>query len=109
MKPVLAIWFVVGCAFLSWVRIPDFSSDRALWWSALPSMAPRVHVNVAAALIRDGVWESGGLYALAALEYAERPVSAYEREAVQRIVRNQLWYIDTFYPICDRPAYSPHC
>lgn len=109
MRLVLSIWLLVGCALLTTARIPVFRSDRALWMAALPSEKPRVLVNVAAALIQQRSWESGADYALQALALAERPQSAYERAAVHALVRKQLLWVSLSVPICDRPAYQPHC
>lgn len=109
MKQVLVVLWIVGCVALTVRRIPDFSSDRALWLSAWPSDRPRVAVNIAAALIRTGEHETGAIWALRALDLTERDASDYEREAVTAIVRRQLNYINLFIRICDRPAYSSHC
>lgn len=77
--------------------------------AALPSEKPRVHVNVASAFIQERVWEAGALYAVNAVHLAQRPQSAYEREAVTKVVRAQLLWIDLSARICDHPAYQPHC
>lgn len=97
------------CAVLTASRVPVFQSDRALWWSALPSERPRVHVNVAAALILAGEYEAGALFSVRAIELTQAPERAYERAAVATIVRSQLRWADTFQPICDRPSFQPHC
>ena len=73
----------MGCVLLSVARIPAFSSDRALWWAALPSERPRVAINVASAMLRAGDYEGGALWSVRAVELAKRPASAYEREAVR--------------------------
>lgn len=96
-------------AGLSALRVPAFQSDRALWWAALPSERPRVHVNVAAALMGEGEFHSGAWYAVRAVELAQAPERAYERDVVATIVRAQLRWADTFQPICDRPYFQPHC
>lgn len=96
-------------AGLTALRVPVFQSERALWWAALPSERPRVHVNVAAALLMDGELETGLLFSLRALELTKPPERAYEREAVAKIVRAQLRWADTFHPVCNRPSYQPHC
>lgn len=109
MRIVLAIAIVAGCALLTVARIPAFSSNASLWASALPSNAPRVSVNAAAALLEHGQWELAGQMSLKALRLAERPESAYEREAVRAIVRRQVQYLDTWYPVCARQDFSPLC
>lgn len=109
MKPTVAILVLTGCALLTGARIPVFESDRALWLSALPSTAPRVHVNAAAALIQHGEYERAVVEAERAVELAERPASAYEREAVRQLVTNQIQWIDSFYPVCTRPSLQPFC
>lgn len=109
VRTILVGLWILGCVALSVQRIPAFSSDRALWGRALPSDRPRVAVNYAAALIRDGEPEIGAIWSVRAVELAERPSSAYEREAVAEIVRRQLNYINILTPICDRPFYRLHC
>ena len=107
-KALLGCW-LLGCVLLSVARIPAFASDRALWWAALPSERPRVAVNVAAALIREGELEAGALWSVRAVELAARPASAYERDAVRQIVRYQLLYVHAQMPVCDRPSFQSHC
>lgn len=109
MKIGLSVVLLVGCALLTGARIPAFESDRALWMAALPSTAPRVSVNVAAALLNDGTWESAGDYALQAVKLSQRPESTYERAAVLTLVKLQIQYLDTWHPVCDRPSFQPYC
>lgn len=108
MTKVLGLW-IVGCVLLTVARIPVFSSDRALWWAALPSERPRVSANVAAALMQSGDYEGGALWSARAVELAQRPASAYEREAVRELVARQLNYANLFTNLCDRPSFQPHC
>lgn len=77
--------------------------------AALPSKAPRVSVNVAAALIRDREWEIAAAYSLASVQLASRQASAFESRYVREIVTRQLQFIDAWYPVCDRPDYLPYC
>lgn len=109
MKPTVAILLLTGYALLTVARIPVFASDRALWLDALPSTAPRVHVNAAAALLQAGEYERAVVEAERAVELAERPASDYERVAVRALVTNQIQWIDSFYPICTRPSLQPFC
>lgn len=109
MRLIFAVWLLAGYALLTGARIPVFASDRALWMAALPSAAPRVSANVAAALLREGAWESAGDYALQAIEKAQRPESAYEVDAVRHLVQLQVQYLDTWHPVCDRPVFAPYC
>lgn len=109
MRILLTVFLIGGCALLTGARIPVFASDKALWMAALPSTAPRVSVNVAAALLNAGTWESAGDYALHAVELSQRPESTYERAAVLALVKLQIQYLDTWHPVCDRPAYQPYC
>lgn len=109
MRILLAVWLVAGYALLTWARIPVFSSDRALWMAALPSSAPRVSINIAAALIQDREWEIAAAYSLAAVELSARQASAFENRYVREIAARQLRFIDAWYPVCDRPDYSPLC
>lgn len=109
MRRLAGVWLVAGYVLLTVARIPDFRSDRALWLSAWPSKAPRVAANIAAALARDGAFESAGFFALTAVALSQREQSYYERAAVFQVVRNQVQWIDTFYPLCDRPDYQPYC
>ena len=109
MTKVLGVW-IVGCVLLTMARIPAFASDRALWWAALPSERPRVSANVAAALMRAGDYEGGALWSVRAVELAQRPASAYERDAVRDLVMRQLNYANLFTDnLCDRPLFRPHC
>lgn len=96
-------------AGLTALRVPAFQSDRALWFSALPSDRPRINVNVAAALLTEGEIETGVLFSVRALELTQAPERAYERAAVETIVRAQLRWANLFSPVCDRPRYQPHC
>lgn len=109
MKIALSVVLLVGCALLTGARIPVFASDLALWMAALPSDAPRVSVNIAAALLQAGEWETAGGYALQAVHKAERPESKFERQAVLSLVSQQIQYLDTWHPVCSRPDYQPYC
>lgn len=106
---ILRLAVLVGCALLTTARIFAFSSDAALWLSALPSDAPRVHINVAAVYLQDGDNERALVHMGKALELAERPASAYEREAVTAIVLNQLAMLQWRIPVCERPSWRRYC
>lgn len=109
MIRAVAFAIVLGCALLTGARIPAFGSDLALWAAAYPSEAPRVSINLAAALLRDGQWDAASLASLRAWDLAQRPESDYERAAVLEIVKRQIQYRDAWAPICTHPAYSPFC
>lgn len=109
MKIALLIALFAGYALLTTARIHVFSSEATLWRSALPSTAPRVHVNVAAEYLLEGDYERALVHLGRALELIERPESAYEREAVRTLARNQVSLIDVWYPICGRPAWRSYC
>lgn len=109
MTRLLLSAIVVGGGLLTAARLHAFSSDAALWASAQPSNAPRVSVNSAAVLIGQQQFELAAQMGLHAIALADRPASAYEREAVRAIVQRQLRLIDSWLPVCSRPDYSPHC
>jgi hypothetical protein len=109
MVRAVAVAIVLGCALLTGARISAFSSDEALWRSAYPSEAPRVSINIASALLISGQFDEAGLWSLRAWDLAQRPQSAYERQAVFALVQHQIQYLNAWTPVCSHPAYSPFC
>lgn len=105
IRVILAVWLLVGYAGLTALRIPAFASDYALWWSAQPSQAPRASVNLAAAFILRGEYETATIWAARAVELAQRPESDYERAAVKTLIETQFDIIDAWTQVCTRNDY----
>jgi hypothetical protein len=105
----VAVWVLTGYAVLTGLRIPAFSSDLALWLAASPSPAPRVSVNIAAALLEAGKYPQAARYALEAVALAEHRPPA-EQAAVFGVVRNQFLFMDARVEgTCAQPLYQRFC
>ena len=107
----IGVLALVVCAGLTLQRLPAWHSNLTLWQAAVevtPSR-PRPILNLAAALAEAGDYDRAAWWSIRGLWLSDAPARRYERAAVKEIVRQQLQWIETRYPVCHQPPFSLGC